>query len=205
MEQKTMEKVLNQMSEERLQDNQEVRNVKATLEKQQQSLNENKEQFRSQNQEMGILKTGQEILLQRISEPIKQLDEFSAKIDAHSELLKKPVIQKVVHEHHVPKLLYVTVALFCICLSFGFGWFQTAQRSSQYRNNDTKWRKLMLGARPTLTKIMQEVSSSVDDDPDKTRDSVERVETHNQQVWELHQKMVADSAQMHELEGGGKK
>lgn len=50
MEQKTMEKVFNQMSEERLQDNQEVRNVKATLEKQQQSLNENKEQFRSLNQ-----------------------------------------------------------------------------------------------------------------------------------------------------------
>lgn len=205
MEQKTMEKVLNQMSEERLQDNQEVRNVKAIQEKQQHSLKESQEQFRTLNQEMETLRTGQETLLQSISEPIKQLDEFSAKIGAHSELLKKPVIQKVVHEHHVPKLLYVTVALFSICLSFGFGWFQTAQRSNQYRNNDTKWRKLMLGARPTLTKIMQEVSSSVEDDPDKTRDSVERVETHNQQVWELHQKMVADSAQMHELEGGRKK
>lgn len=154
---------------------------------------------------MGTLKTGQETLLQRISAPIKQLDEFSAKIDAHSELLKKPIIQKVVHEHHVPKLLYFTVALFCICLSLGFGWFQTAQHSNQYRNNDTKWRKLMLGARPTLTKIMQEVSSSVEDNPDKTRDSVERIENHNQQIWELHQKMVADSAQMHELEGGRKK
>ncbi len=205
MEQKTIEKVLNQISEERLQDNQEIRNVKAAQEKQQQSFNESQEQIRTLKQEMGTLKTGQETLLQRISEPIKQLDDFSAKIDAHSELLRKPITQKVVHEHHVPKLLYATLAFFCICLSLGFGWFQTAQRSNQYRNNDTKWRKLMLGARPTLIKIMQEVSSSIDDDPDKARDSVEKIETHNQQVWELHQKMVADSAQMHELEGGRKK
>ncbi len=205
MEEKNIEKVLNRISEERLEDSQELRNVKAAQKNFQQSIKESQEKFSNLTQEMGTLKTGQQTLLQRISGPIKQLEELGVKIDSHSELLKKPLTQKVVHEHHVPKLLYATVALFCICLCFGFGWFQTGQRFNQYRNNDTKWRKLLLGATPVLTKIMQDVSATVDDDPDKARDSVEKVEIHNQQVWELHQKMVADSTQMRALEDNKKK
>lgn len=205
MEEKTIEKVLNRISEERIQDALELKNVKIVQEKQQQSFKESHEKFNTLSQEIGTLKTGQQTLLQRTSGPIKQLDELGVKIDSHSELLKKPLIQKVVHEHHIPKLLYATAALFCICLCFGFGWFQMAQRSDQYRNNDTKWRKLLLGAKPVLTKIMQDVSTDVDNDPDKTREAVEKEETHNQQVWDLHQKMVADSAKMRTLEETKKK
>lgn len=137
--------------------------------------------------------------MQRIAVPIEQLEDFGARIDSHSELLKKPLIQKVVHEHHVPKLLYATVALFCVCVSFGVGWFQTGQHLNQYRNNDTKWRKLLLGAKPILTEIMQDVSTNVEQNPDNVRDSVEKEETHNAQVWDLQQKMKADSAAMRAL------
>ncbi len=205
MEEKNIEKVLNRISEERTQDAQELKNLKTVQEKQQQAFKESQEKFNTLNQEMETMKTEQRTSLQQISGPIKQLDELGAKIDSHSELLKKPLIQKVVHEHHVPKLLYAIVALFCICLCFGFGWFQTGQSLKQYRNNDTKWRKLLLGAKPILINIMQEVSTDVDNDPDKSREVVEKEEIHNQQVWELHQKMVADSAKMRTLEETKKK
>lgn len=205
MEEKTIEKVLNRISEERAQDSQELKVLKEVQENQNQVVQESQKQISAVKLEMGALKTGQETLLQRITEPIKQLEELGEKIDSHSELLKKPLTQKVVHQHHVPKLFYATVALFCVCLCSGFGWFQTGQRSNQYRNNDTKWRKLLLDAKPALTKIMQDVSTTVDDDPDKARETVEKEETHNSQVWELHQKMVADSAQMRVLEGTKKK
>lgn len=199
MEEKTIEKVLNRISEERIQDSQELKNVKADQEKQQQSIQETKEQVSSLHQKMETFKKEQQILMQRIAVPIEQLEDFGAKIDSHGELLKKPLIQKVVHEHHVPKLLYTTVALFCVCVSFGVGWFQTGQHLNKYRNNDTKWRKLLLGARPILMEIMQDVSANVEQNPDNVRDSVEKEETHNAQVWDLQQKMKADSAALRAL------
>lgn len=199
MEEKTIEKALNRISEERLEDSKDLRNVKADQEKQQQSIQETKEQVSSLHQKMETFKKEQQILMQRIVVPIEQLEDFGAKIDSLSELLKKPLIQKVVHEHHVPKLLYATVALFCVCVSFGVGWFQTGQHLNQYRNNDTKWRKLLLGAKPILTEIMQDVSTNVEQNPDNVRDSVEKEETHNAQVWDLQQKMKADSAALRAL------
>ena len=199
MEEKTIEKALNRISEERLEDSKDLRNIKADQEKQQQLIQETKEQVSNLHQKMETFKKEQQILMQRIAVPIEQLEDFGASIDSHSELLKKPLIQKVVHEHHVPKLLYATVALFCVCVSFGVGWFQTGQHLNQYRNNDTKWRKLLLGAKPILTEIMQDVSTNVEQNPDNVRDSVEKEETHNAQVWDLQQKMKADSAAMHAL------
>jgi len=205
MEEKTIEKVLNRISEERIQDSQELKNVKAVQEKQQKSLNETQEKFNSFAQEIGTLKTGQQTLLQRISGPLNQLEELGAKIDSHTELLKKPLVQKVVHEHHVPKLLYATIVLFCVCLCFGFGWFQTGQSLTQYRNNDTKWRRLMLDADPRLTEVLQGLSTKVELNPNNARDSVQREEDHNQQVWELEQKTKKDSAELRSLKRGKKK
>ena len=46
---------------------------------------------------------------------------------------------------------------------------------------------------------MQDIATAVDDDPVKVREAVEKEENHNQQVWDLHQKMVADSAEMRTL------
>jgi hypothetical protein len=205
MEQKTIEKVLNQLSEERIQDSQELKNLRTVQEMQQQSFRESQDEIIAMGKEMGTLKTGQQAILKRITLPLKQVEELSVKIDEHGELLKIPLTQKVVHEHHFPKLLYATVALFCICICLGMGWFQTGQRLDQYRNNDTRWRKLLLGAKPTLTKIMQDVATAVENDPEKAREAVEKEENHNAQVWDLHQKMVADSAQMKVLEGVNKK
>jgi hypothetical protein len=199
MEQTTIEKVLNQLSEERIQDSQELKNLRTVQEVQQQSIRENQSEITSFGKDLGNLKSGQEAILKRIAMPLKQVEDLSVKIDAHGELLKKPLTQKVIHEHHFPKLLYATVVLFTICICIGMGWFQTEQRLDRYQINDTKWRKLLLGAKPTLTKIMQDVATAVDNDPEKARDAVEKEEKHNQQVWDLHQKMLADSAEMRAL------
>ena len=199
MELKTIEKVLNQLSEERTQDSQELKNLRTVQEIQQESIRETQAYILSFGKDLGNLKAGQEAVLKRIIMPLKQVEELSIKIDAHSELLKMPLAQKVIHEHHAPKLLYTTVALLCICLCLAVGWLQTDQVLNQYRNNDTRWRKLLLVARPNLTKIMQDVATAVDNDPGKVREAVEKEEKQNQQIWDLHQKMLADSAEMRAL------
>ena len=205
MEQKSIEKVLNQLSEERIQDSQELQNLRTVQEMQQQTIRENQGDIASFGKELGTLKSGYEAIVKRITVPSTEIVGLTQKIDAHSELLKKPLIQKVIHEHYLPKLLYATVALFVICLCFGIGWFQTGQHLEQYRINDTRWRKLLLGAKPTLTKIMQDVATAVENDPEKARDEMEKEEDRNRQVWDLHQKMVADSAEMRALKSATKK
>lgn len=75
----------------------------------------------------------------------------------------------------------------------------------QYRINDTRWRKLLLDAKPTLTKIMLDVATAVENDPEKAREAVEKEENRNRQVWDLYQKMVADSAEMRALKSDNKK
>ena len=199
MEQKTMEKVLNQMSEEQLQNNQELRSVKAVQEKQSQALEKDREQINLLNRNMETMKTEPQTLLQRATAPIQQIEAFGAEIKEHSELLKKPITQEIVHVHHVPRLLIATIALFCIGIGISMGWYQTGQRLNQYLNNDTKWRRLSLDANVILTKYMQDLSDRVEQDPDKIREGVKAEEEHNLQVWNLQQKMKADSAEMRSL------
>jgi hypothetical protein len=199
MDLKTIEKVLNQLSEERIQDSHELNNLRTVQEMQQESFRESQDEIRSLGSEMKSVKTAQETLLNRMTIPSKQIEALGVKIDAHSELLKTPLMQKVIHEYHIPKLLYVTLATFCICICLAVGWFQANRDLGKYRNNDTKWRKLLLGAKPTLTKTMYDITTAVDNDPEKARESVEKEERHNQKVWDLHQKMLADSAEMSAL------
>ncbi|MES2374517.1 MAG: hypothetical protein V4557_18210 [Bacteroidota bacterium] len=202
MEQKTIEKVLNQISEEQLQNNQELRSVKAVQEKQNLALEKDKEQINLLNRDMETVKTEQQTLLQRVTGPIQEMKEYGAQMKQLSELLKIPLTQKVIHVHHVPRLLIATIALSCIVIVISLGWYQTGQRLNQYQNNDTKWRRLSLDANVVLTRIMQDVSDSVEQDPDKTRDAVKAEEDHNLQVWTLRQKMKADSAEMRSLVPG---
>jgi hypothetical protein len=58
---------------------------------------------------------------------------------------------------------------------------------------------LLLDANPILTRIMQDVSDSVEQNHDKIRGAVKAEEDHNLQVWNLQQKMRADSAEMRSL------
>lgn len=199
MEQKTIEKVLNQISEERLQDSQELRSLKAVQERQNQLLEKDREQISLLNKNMETLKTEQQTVLQQVSGPVKQMEELGFQITQVSDLLKKPLTQKTVHVHNVSSVLIAAIALFCIAIGLSIGWYQTGQRLAQYHNNDTKWRRLLLDANPVLTRIMQNVSDSVEQDPDKLREAVKAEEDHNQQVWNLQQKMKADSAEMQSL------
>lgn len=199
MENTSIEKALNLISVERERDSRELKVLKETQEKQQQDLQESQKQISGMKLDMVTVKTAQQAFMEQSTASIKQMEALSSQLTQYNELLKKPLIQKTINVHHVPKLLYATVALLSICLSLSIGWYETGKNLSKYRNNDTKWRKLLLGAQPILTEIMQDVSTNVEQNPDIVRNSVEKEEVHNAQVWDLQQKMKADSAAMRAL------
>ncbi len=201
MDQQTIEKVLNRISEERTQDSQEIEYCKFSIEKHDQFIGNHVKQIDEINGELKSLQSSQKFLIERITEPIKKLE---AKMGVHAILLDRPVSNEVINRHHFPKIFKATVTLFLICILLGIGWYQTGQQLTQYRNNDTKWRKLRLSAKPLLAGIMLNIADSVDLEPDKTREAVENEEAHNLAVLELQQKMRADSTRMRELKRGSK-
>ena len=201
MDQQTIEKVLNRMSEERAQDSQEIEYCKFSIEKHDQFIGNHVKQIDEITGELKSLQSNQEFLIARITEPIKKLE---AKLGAHAVLLDRPVANEVINRHHFPKIFKATMTLFLVCILLSIGWYQTGQQLTLDRNNDTKWRKLRLSAKPLLAKIMLNIADSVDLEPDKTREVVENEEAHNLAVWELQQKMQADSTHMQELKKGTK-
>src|SRR5690349_660990 len=60
--------------------------------------------------------------------PIKQMEELSGQLTTSTAILKQPVENKVLHHHHVPKLMWASVTLFiALCLTF-CAWYNTSQK-----------------------------------------------------------------------------
>ena len=94
------------------------------------------------------------VVIVAIKFPTKQMDELSGNLVTGVALLKQPVENKVLHHHHVPKLIWVSVALFIIlCLAF-CSWYNTAQKLDMHRANDFKYRHLRLENNQTLRRLL---------------------------------------------------
>lgn len=98
--------------------------------------------------------------------PTSQMDELSGKLTTSVALLKQPVENKVLHHHHIPKLIWVSVGLFVVlCLTF-CGWYNTGQKFDQYRANDLKYRYLKLKRSPILQQLLFITDSLYQAEPD---------------------------------------
>jgi hypothetical protein len=86
--------------------------------------------------------------------PTKQMDDLSGNLATSVAILKQPVENKVIHHHHIPKIIMVSVFLFlALCLAF-CGWYNTSQKLDQYQANDYKYRFLKLRNNPALHKLL---------------------------------------------------
>jgi hypothetical protein len=76
------------------------------------------------------------------------MEELSGNLVTSVTLLKQPVEAKVLHHHHMPKLIWVSAALFIVlCLTF-CGWYNTSQKLDWHTANDFKYRYLKLKNHP---------------------------------------------------------
>jgi hypothetical protein len=86
--------------------------------------------------------------------PTKQMEELRGNLVTGVALLKQPVENKMIHHHHIPKIVWVSAILFVVlCLVF-CGWYNTDQKLDQYRANDLKYRYLKLKTNPTLQRLL---------------------------------------------------
>lgn len=94
------------------------------------------------------------VAITAIKFPTKQMDDLSGNLATSVAILKQPVENKIIHLHHIPKIIIVTAVLFlALCLAF-CGWYNTNQKLDQYQANDYKYRFLKLRNNPALHQLL---------------------------------------------------
>lgn len=74
----------------------------------------------------------------------EKLTHFSNRLELAANTLKQPATNKIIHHHHVPKLIWISAGLFIgLCLVCS-GWYVTASKLNNFIANDTKYRQLRL-------------------------------------------------------------
>ena len=73
-----------------------------------------------------------------------KLLQFSNRLESTTDLLKQPPANKVVHHHHIPKLIWISVGLFIALCLVCSGWYITSTKLEGFVASDTKYRQLRL-------------------------------------------------------------
>ena len=76
--------------------------------------------------------------------PTKQMDELSGQLVTSVALLKQPVENKVIHHHHVHKIILISAGLFILLCLACCGWYNTSQILDWHTANDFKYRYVIL-------------------------------------------------------------
>ena len=94
-------------------------------------------------------------------------------------LLKHPVSNKVMHHHHIPKLIWISVGLFVAFSLVCSGWYVTSSKMNSFITNDTKYRWIRLDtSQRSLQLYLDRVDSLYNKLPDMRKNVVETEEEY---------------------------
>jgi hypothetical protein len=137
--------------------------------------------------------------------PLEKMQQFTAKLDNGIRILRHPVETKVIHHHHIPKLIWVTVGLFIALSLVCAGWYVTGNKLDSYIANDTKYRYLRINtAEKGLHHYLDRVDS-LGQSNINLRETVLKTEEKNREDFERLQKAERLKAEVRELENKVKK
>lgn len=129
----------------------------------------------------------------------EKLNELSPCLSQVIDLLQRPIENKVLHHHHVPRLIWITAGLLLALSLVCSGWYQTSEKLEGYRANDTKFRLLKLDtANKGLQNYLWLADSLYHQYPD-LRETILQEEEQNQRNRELLQRAKAMESAAKEL------
>jgi hypothetical protein len=91
--------------------------------------------------------------------PVKAVQDFSAQLAAGIAVFSKPVENKVLHHHYIPKLIWGTIGLLLAFVLSCSGWYMAADKLSQHQAADTKYRYLKLISDGVSTEYLRTLDS----------------------------------------------
>ncbi len=108
-----------------------------------------------------------------------KLLQFSNRLELATDLLKQPPVNKVMHHHHIPKLIWISVGLFIALCLVCSGWYVTSTKLDGFVASDTKYRHLRLDtAHKSLQLYLDQLDSLYKAHPDFREKVLEREEEY---------------------------
>ena len=137
--------------------------------------------------------------------PDSQIEELSQHLQKNILLLNNPVPKKIIHHHHVPKLIWIAAGLFVVLALVSAGWYITNKKLDGYIASDTKYRYLKLHTANTYLQKLLYHTDSVCRNNLSMREIVINTEEQYRSDFELLQKANQMNAQAENLKAGAKK
>lgn len=133
--------------------------------------------------------------VERIRSDIKEaallpdkLLQFSNRLKLTTDIFKQPTLNKVIHHHHIPKLIWISAGLFITLCLVCSGWYVTSTKLDGFVASDTKYRQLRLDTtHRSLQLYLDELDSLYRAQPD-LREKVLEIEEEYQLNFERLQK-----------------
>ena len=108
-----------------------------------------------------------------------KINNFSNRLDLATDLLRQPAINKVIHHHHIPKLIWISVGLFITLCLVCSGWYVTSTKLDGFVASDTKYRQLLLDtAHRSLQLYLNQLDSLYEMQPDLRKRVLETEEKY---------------------------
>ena len=144
-------------------------------------------------------------VIRSFSFPDAKLHQLSNKLDETIQLLQDSVPHKIVHHHHVTKMIWIAAGLFIALTLVSAGWFVMANKLDDYMANDTKYRYLKLDTGHSMLQQQLYRADSMFNVKANLRDSVIHVEEQYHYNFELLQKANRMNAEAENLKVEAKK
>jgi hypothetical protein len=91
--------------------------------------------------------------------PENDLRQLNINLNKTIGYLSQPVVNKVEHHHHIPKIVIVSAVLFAVICLIIAGWYNTYLHLEQYKENDTKYRFLKVQHNKPLHNLLFKTDS----------------------------------------------
>lgn len=142
-------------------------------------------------------------LLIQLPEQSNQHQRLGRVLQDTINTLSRPQVQK--HHHHFPKVAWVAVGLFLLLCLVSTGWYLTASRLGDFRDNDTKYRYLQLIDNGQVARLLNFTDSLQRSQPEFFRDSVLSEEAEKYHRLEMLDEAIRKEAEAEQLRQKAKK
>jgi hypothetical protein len=136
----------------------------------------------------------------KIFMPLPEILALTHELQNHSRLLSTPMKQEVRHEHHLSKPIVVCIvlSLFVIGLLFleYYAWFQ----ADQHKENDIKYRFLKVFQDSQGQKLLHDLDSQYNANPNEFRNQVTQQEKIEQERFEDFQRVQENQKEIKNLQ-----
>jgi hypothetical protein len=136
----------------------------------------------------------------KIFMPLPEILGLTHELQKHSRLLSIPKKQEIRHEHHLSKPVVVSIVLSLIVIGLLLLEYYTLSQADQHKKNDLKYRYLRAFQSLDGQKILHQIDSKYDANPEQFRKDVLQKEQSDLERFEDFKRMQQMRSESKEIE-----